>query len=144
MLERGLLTRILYPAPAPTYTVDSFKGELVWIPKKSSLDGDAPLLGVDCVPCLLLKYPYSRFLVLFFHSNAEETSRRFVVPFGEDLGRCYSFCSALRDRCQVHVLAVEYPGYGVCPGVATGPSVMELLGPSNLVFGMFFRHPRGV
>ena len=25
----------------------------------------------------------------------------------------------------MHVLAVEYPGYGVCPGVATGPSVME-------------------
>ena len=113
MLERGFLTRILYPAPAPTYAVDSFKGELIWIPKKSSLDGDAPLLGVDCVPCLLLKYPYSRFLVLFFHSNAE------------DLGRCYSFCVQMRDRCQVHVLAVEYPGYGVCPGVATGPSVME-------------------
>lgn len=113
MLERGLLTRILYPAPEATYTVDSFKGELIWIPKKSSLDGDAPLLGVDCVPCLLLKYPYSRFLLLFFHSNAE------------DLGRSYSFCCQLRDRFQVHVLAVEYPGYGVCPGVATGPSVME-------------------
>ena len=68
MLERGLLTRILYPAPEATYTVDSFKNELIWIPKKSSLDGDAPLLGVDCVPCLLLKYPYSRFLLLFFHS----------------------------------------------------------------------------
>lgn len=23
------------------------------------------------------------------------------------------------------MLAVEYPGYGICPGVATGPSVME-------------------
>ncbi|CAJ1378671.1 unnamed protein product [Effrenium voratum] len=112
-LQRGVLTRILYPAPEPSYSVDSFPGELVWVPKKSSLDGDAPGFGVDSVPCLLLKYPYSRFLVLFFHSNAE------------DLGRCYSFCQQLRDKFQVHVLAVEYPGYGVCPGVATGKSVTE-------------------
>jgi len=65
------------------------------------------------VPCLLLTYPYSRYLVLFFHSNAE------------DLGRCYSFCRLLREKFQVHVLAVEYPGYGLCPGVATGKTVME-------------------
>ena len=54
---------------------------------------------------------------------------RSPIPFlpgnAEDLGRSYSFCCQLRDRFQVHVLAVEYPGYGVCPGVATGPSVME-------------------
>mmetsp|Transcript_25955 Transcript_25955/g.60169 ORF Transcript_25955/g.60169 Transcript_25955/m.60169 type:complete len:425 (-) Transcript_25955:95-1369(-) len=113
MLQRGLLTRILYPAPEPSYALDSFPGELVWVPKRSSLDGDVPPVGVDSVPCLLLRYPYSRFLVLFFHSNAE------------DLGRCYSFCRMLRDNFQVHVLAVEYPGYGLCPGVATGQSVME-------------------
>ena len=113
MLERGLLTRILYPAPEPSYSSDSFPNELVWIPKRSSLDGDIPPVGVDSVPCLLLTYPYSRYLVLFFHSNAE------------DLGRCYSFCRLLREKFQVHVLAVEYPGYGLCPGVATGKTVME-------------------
>ena len=31
----------------------------------------------------------------------------------------------LRDKFQVHVLAVEYPGYGLCSGVATGKTVME-------------------
>ena len=113
MLERGLLSRILYPAPEPSYDLDSFPNELVWVPKRSSLDGDAPPVGVESVPCLLMTYPYSRYLVLFFHSNAE------------DLGRCYSFCHLLRDKFQVHVLAVEYPGYGLCPGVATGKTVME-------------------
>eukprot|EP00931_Biecheleriopsis_adriatica_P120278 TRINITY_DN95394_c0_g1_i1.p1 TRINITY_DN95394_c0_g1~~TRINITY_DN95394_c0_g1_i1.p1 ORF type:complete len:482 (-),score=69.28 TRINITY_DN95394_c0_g1_i1:48-1493(-) len=112
-MERGLLSRILYPAPTPTYTADSFPQELIWVPKKCSLDGDPPAVGVESVPCLLLRYPFSRFLFLFFHSNAE------------DLGRCRAFCSTLRDKFQVHVLAVEYPGYGICPGVPNGTSVME-------------------
>ena len=113
MLQRGILSRILYPAPEPSYTIDSFPSELVWVPKRSSLDGDVPPVGVDSVPCLLLTYPFSRYLILFFHSNAE------------DLGRCFSFCHMLRDKFQAHVLAVEYPGYGLCPGVASGKTVME-------------------
>merc|ERR1719240_303939 len=31
----------------------------------------------------------------------------------------------LRDQFQVHVLAVEYPGYGICPGVCSEASVCE-------------------
>ena len=37
----------------------------------------------------------------------------------QDLGRCRWFCLFLRDQFQVHVLAVEYPGYGVCPGTTS-------------------------
>lgn len=76
-------------------------------------------LGEDCpseqrVPCLFLKYPSARFLIFYLHSNAE------------DLGKCYSFCHVLREQFQVHVLAVEYPGYGLCPGgPATADSVTE-------------------
>lgn len=113
MLERGVLSRIIYPAPSPTYTSESFPDELVWVPKRSSLDGDPPEVGVDSVPCLLLRFPFSRFLVLYFHSNAE------------DLGKCRTFCDTLRQKFQVHVLAVEYPGYGICPGTACEQSVME-------------------
>jgi len=58
----------------------------------------------DCIPCLLLPYSSARFLIFYLHSNAE------------DIGRCYAFCASLRAQFQVHVMAVEYPGYGICPG----------------------------
>ena len=44
-------------------------------------------------------------------------------PFCRRLSR--RLCRRADVRWKVHVLAVEYPGYGICPGVATGPSVME-------------------
>lgn len=113
ILERGLLSRIIYPAPSATYTAESFPDELVWVPKRSSLDGDPPDVSVDSVPCLLLTFPFSRFLILYFHSNAE------------DLGKCRTFCDTLRHKFQVHVLAVEYPGYGICPGTPCEQSVTE-------------------
>lgn len=56
------------------------------------------------MPCLFLTYPSARYTVLYLHGNAD------------DLGRCRSFCGALREQFQVHVMAVEYPGYGICPG----------------------------
>lgn len=97
-----LISRFLFPAPPATYTADSFPEELIFVPKKLEQKDDCP--EDQCVPCLLLIYPFARFLVFYLHSNAE------------DLGQCYSFCSLIREQLQVHVLAVEYPGYGICPG----------------------------
>lgn len=116
MLERGLVSRILFPAPPPSYDVDSFPHDLIWVPKTTVArpeDSSVCPPIEDCVPCLLLTYPSARFLIIFFHSNAE------------DLGRCHGFCCYIRDQFQVHVLAVEYPGYGICPGVPSGETVME-------------------
>lgn len=99
-LNFDLVSRVLFPTPEPSYGVNDFPEELIWIPK--TLDPhSAPK---DCIPCLLLLSPSARFIVLYLHSNAE------------DLGRCYSFLTLLRHQFQVHVLAVEYPGYGICPG----------------------------
>jgi hypothetical protein len=118
MLERGLVSRILFPAPPPSYDVDCFPHDLIWVPKAQAAvsrpeDPSACPPIEDCIPCLLLTYPSARFLIIFFHSNAE------------DLGRCHGFCCYIRDQFQVHVLAVEYPGYGICPGVPSGETVME-------------------
>mmetsp|Transcript_67578 Transcript_67578/g.144590 ORF Transcript_67578/g.144590 Transcript_67578/m.144590 type:complete len:458 (+) Transcript_67578:181-1554(+) len=104
--QLGLQTSVLFPCPVPSYTIDSFPGELVWVPRASDpVSGDRAPSG-DTVPCLLLPYESARFLLIFFHSNAE------------DLGRCRSFCYFLRDQFQVHVLAVEYPGYGACANMS--------------------------
>lgn len=40
-------------------------------------------------------------LFVYFHANAE------------DLGRSYKFLSYIQFYLRMHVLAVEYPGYGV-------------------------------
>mmetsp|Transcript_143149 Transcript_143149/g.252647 ORF Transcript_143149/g.252647 Transcript_143149/m.252647 type:complete len:403 (-) Transcript_143149:30-1238(-) len=107
-----LVSRFLFPAPPPSYTRDSFPQELIFVPKILELREGCPL--EQCVPCLFLKYPSARFLILYLHSNAE------------DIGKCYSFCAVIREQFQVHVLAVEYPGYGICPGgPATADTVTE-------------------
>lgn len=60
-------------------------------------------------------------MILYFHGN------------GEDIGVSYSLCDHLRTALDVHVLAVEYPSYGVYddPG---GPSENKILCDAELVY----------
>merc|ERR550532_549750 len=58
----------------------------------------------ECFPAVLLQCPNARYFVLFFHGN------------GEDVGLCHSFGAGLRSVLEVHVLLMEFPGYGICPG----------------------------
>ena len=49
-----------------------------------------------------MKYPAgSAKLMIYFHANAE------------DLGRAHKFLNYVHSYLRMHVLAVEYPGYGV-------------------------------
>jgi len=96
-----IVSRFLFPTPQRTYDCDSFPGELIWVPRSLNPQTSKP---EDCIPCLLFLSPSARFLIFYLHSNAE------------DLGKCHSFCELLREHFQAHVLAVEYPGYGICPG----------------------------
>lgn len=98
----NVVERLVFPAPRPSYSLESFPGELIIVPGEA---GD--------VPCLFLPFQHARFLMIFFHANAE------------DLGLVYNFCSVLRDLFQVNLLAVEYPGYGACPGVSSEWGIMR-------------------
>lgn len=95
------VSRLLFPTPPSSYDVESFPNELIWVPKTLNPKNATPQ---ECIPCIFLTYSSARFLIFYLHSNAE------------DLGRCHAFCTNLREQFQVHVLAVEYPGYGICPG----------------------------
>jgi len=95
--------RLIFPAPAASYDIDSFPDELLLIPGE---DGGK-------IPCIFLPFKHARFLIIYFHANAE------------DLGVCYSFCKIMRDLFQVHVLAVEYPGYGICPGTTSEAGILS-------------------
>ncbi|CAE8628837.1 unnamed protein product, partial [Polarella glacialis] len=95
--------RLIFPAPTPSYTIESFPGELIQIPRRDGAQ----------VPCLFLPFRHARFLIIYFHANAE------------DLGLSYTFCQVMRDLFQVHILAVEYPGYGICPGTPDEAGIMD-------------------
>eukprot|EP00747_Dinoflagellata_sp_TGD_P166992 gnl/TRDRNA2_/TRDRNA2_190648_c0_seq1.p1 gnl/TRDRNA2_/TRDRNA2_190648_c0~~gnl/TRDRNA2_/TRDRNA2_190648_c0_seq1.p1 ORF type:complete len:372 (-),score=53.23 gnl/TRDRNA2_/TRDRNA2_190648_c0_seq1:134-1249(-) len=109
-----LVSRFIFPTPPSSYDENSFPNEIVWIPKRLELGARCP--PEQCVPCLFLFQASARFLILYLHSNAE------------DVGKCHQFCAVMREQFQAHVLAIEYPGYGLCPapgGPATSDSVTE-------------------
>lgn len=57
---------------------------------------------IDHIPCLYLPYDDgSNKLILYFHGNAE------------DVGLAFDMLFLIGQRLQMHVLAVEYPGYGL-------------------------------
>merc|ERR1712072_1109506 len=62
--------------------------------------------------------------IVYLHSNAE------------DLGKCWKFLFAMREQFQVHVLAVEYPGYGICPG---GPPTADTVTENAFAVFRFVR-----
>mmetsp|Transcript_20695 Transcript_20695/g.45426 ORF Transcript_20695/g.45426 Transcript_20695/m.45426 type:complete len:422 (-) Transcript_20695:131-1396(-) len=100
-MDFDVVARFLFPVPTASYSAESFPEELISVPRSLNPQTSCP---EDCLPFLLERSSTSRFLMIYLHSNFE------------DLGRCRQFCVALRDRLKVHVLAVEYPAYGICPG----------------------------
>ena len=86
---------VLFPAPKATYTESTFPNELLYIPRSKNVQHPA-------IPCLYLKHPKgaSR-LLIYFHGNAE------------DIGLGHELLDHLRLTLTAHVLAVEYPGYGI-------------------------------
>eukprot|EP00930_Biecheleria_cincta_P008695 TRINITY_DN11022_c0_g1_i1.p1 TRINITY_DN11022_c0_g1~~TRINITY_DN11022_c0_g1_i1.p1 ORF type:complete len:572 (+),score=75.87 TRINITY_DN11022_c0_g1_i1:149-1864(+) len=106
----NLVNRLLFPAPKSNYDEGTFDSqELIWLPRSLDPENSDPHSNV---PCLLLTSNMARFLMIYYHSNAE------------DIGGCYHFCNMLRLQFQVNVLVVEYPGYGLCPGQADEESVI--------------------
>lgn len=115
-LVQPIFSKLLYPVPSPSYTAHSFPGELLWIPRSldySSCDKS------ECVPGIFVSCPNARYLMIYFHSN------------GEDAGLAYPFAAGLRKILEVHVLIIEYPGYGLCPGK---PSEESLHAVADLAF----------
>lgn len=127
-------TRWIFPAPNPSYQANTFD-TLIWIHKfkwqvtnQSTDTGNENAIhhsvfpwfscfasdsGVPrevrvhdrSVPCLFFPYDEgSNKILLYFHGNAE------------DIGLTYSFLTMLSFELKIHILAIEYPGYGLYPG----------------------------
>jgi len=86
-----LVDKLLFFPPSPaSYTIESYPGELC------NLNG---------VVCLALPAPVpSAHILVYTHGNAA------------DIGQCRKYLLKLRDILGMHVIAVEYPGYGISDG----------------------------
>jgi len=59
----------------------------------------------NVIPCLFVRSREpSQIIMIYFHGNAE------------DIGRNKEFMTLISASLKIHVLAVEYPGYGVYKG----------------------------
>lgn len=107
------LNKFIFPAPTSSYDYDSMPGELIWIPRIGINDKPA-------IPCLYLECSRgSSKTLLYFHGNAE------------DIGAAYDLLDHLRSTLLMHVIAIEYPGYGIYTGK---PSASRVIDDANNVF----------
>ena len=105
------LNSIIFPAPPASYTLEELGEELIWVPSSSK---------THSIPCLLLKSEEgSNKIMLFFHANAE------------DLKLSYELIDLFRTVLHIHVIAMEYPGFGL---YKSKPSAKALLEDAESVF----------
>ncbi|CAF0719185.1 unnamed protein product [Adineta ricciae] len=101
-----LLEKILFPAPNPShYTLTSHEEHLLWIPSKN-YSNETP-----AIPCMLYSPSHeARAFIIWCHGN------------GCDIGSMDTTFTALSLRLRVHILAFEYPSYGLLKGITSTPS----------------------
>lgn len=80
----------------------------------------------DFIPCLFLRYEKgSSKIFLYFHANAE------------DLGRAYKFLNYVHVYLRMHVIAVEYPGYGIYEG--DNPNADKIINDADIVYNFLLK-----
>ena len=96
------LNSLIFPAPESSYDEKTFEKDLIFIPR---IDDIGEASSKEFIPCLYLPYSQgSSKVMMYFHGNAE------------DLGQAYQLLNHIRNTLKIHVLAVEFPGYGIYPG----------------------------
>mmetsp|Transcript_19684 Transcript_19684/g.45933 ORF Transcript_19684/g.45933 Transcript_19684/m.45933 type:complete len:404 (+) Transcript_19684:84-1295(+) len=95
--------RLVFPAPPSTYTRETLKRYLCWIPWNEAVSPDKvdDERYAEGIPCMWLPAPRAAGVILFCHGNAE------------DLGMSFAFLRHMRDQFKMNVFAIEYPGYGL-------------------------------
>jgi len=130
------LNLFVFPKPKPSYTHEEMYGQLIYIPrdyqqwsltepyisssqiekiyrKQERLASCGSYKG-KCVPCLYLPYSKkSTKILLYFHGNAE------------DVALTRELLEVVQEQLQVHVLVMEYEGYGVYEGNTTAKGILQ-------------------
>lgn len=112
---------LIFPAPPASYTYENMKNNLFFVPKVGFKNGVSAFYqsnpssdGIGHIPCLYIENEKgSSKILLYFHGNAE------------DVGRAADFLNILSHELQVHIIAMEYPGYGIYPGSPNTDRIAE-------------------
>merc|ERR1711990_670675 len=112
------LNKIIFPAPKPGYNIHS--ANLVPIPRKpiqqiiSDLLYEKKEIHEVSVPCMF--FPCTDItdkVLIFFHANAED------AYLNSD------FVHSMKETLRMHILSVEYPGYGIYKGKPSEAKMCE-------------------
>jgi len=115
------LNSVFFPAPPATYTYQTLKGKIIFIPRAPIIDNRSNYKmhikfenEPSHIPCHYLKYKYgSSKILLYFHANAE------------DIGSAEDELTELGTLLGTHVIIMEYPGYGIYPGESDTNRILE-------------------
>mmetsp|Transcript_22388 Transcript_22388/g.35980 ORF Transcript_22388/g.35980 Transcript_22388/m.35980 type:complete len:375 (+) Transcript_22388:95-1219(+) len=103
----SIVRKLLFPLPdPPDYDDTTFPEDLIWVPQDEKKE--KPM-----IPCIFLPHKGAKRMVIYCHGN------------GCDLGTIYEELLRYREYWQVHILAMEYPGYGLCKGEPGEKSINE-------------------
>ncbi len=130
------LNSFVFPRPKPSYTHEDMFGRIIYIPrdyqqwdlapphvsskKVASIYKHREKVAVHgsykgkCIPCLYLPWsePSSKILI-YFHGNAE------------DIGLTQELVEVLQEHLKVHVIVMEYEGYGLYEGKTTAEGILQ-------------------
>eukprot|EP01022_Parablepharisma_sp_SALTPOND_P001938 TRINITY_DN108020_c0_g1_i1.p1 TRINITY_DN108020_c0_g1~~TRINITY_DN108020_c0_g1_i1.p1 ORF type:complete len:349 (+),score=26.56 TRINITY_DN108020_c0_g1_i1:123-1049(+) len=136
------LNSFVFPRPTPSYTHEDMFGKLIYIPRDyQQWDSVPPYVSSKkivniykhreklavhgsykgkCIPCLYLPWPEpSSKILLYFHGNAE------------DIALTQELAEVLQEHLRIHVIVMEYEGYGVYEGKTTAEQILQ---DSELLF----------
>ena len=101
---------------------DQFKDKPIQPKPQASARGDASTQDnkLEYIPCLYLPFDNgARKVIIYFHGNAE------------DIGLAYDFLYQIGHELKMHVIAVEYSGYGLYK--TSGPDEQKIKEDSEII-----------
>jgi len=110
------LEGLVFSPPPCSYTSDSFPEVLTWIPRNEFRDGALwwpKMSQSNSIPITLLQHRQGVYVMIYLHANAE------------DLGVSHNHIMSLHVWLKVHLICIEYPGYGLSMGSPSEQSVYD-------------------
>ncbi len=116
------LNGFIFPAPKAHYAYKGLAKSLFFVPRQVSgkqgtdFSHASPVgpAGARHIPCYFREFRGgSSKILLYFHGNAE------------DIGKAQDFMDLMSEELKVHVIAMEYVGYGIYPGSPTAELISD-------------------
>ena len=123
----------VFPHPLPSYTTSHYTNELVYITREKINRTKRIIQKTESIPAIPnctfaydITTTYKQIPILFL--QAPTTTSKILIYFhanAEDLGLTYSMMKAVQSFLSVHIIIMEYKGYGVYKGKTSSKSILK-------------------